>query len=161
MKLIDERGRLFGILNIIDLLIISIIAAALLGAYYKFGLLNRMEGPQTVQDKTEVTIWVKDVSKYVVDAISEGDMVKEVRSNNEIGKIIKKEVAPYTDKASTSEGKWVVSEVPGKYSVFITMETPGSPDGNLMLGSSEAKVGAQLLVKGPKFKVESYIVEVK
>lgn len=161
MKLIDEKGRLFGKLNIIDLLIVLIIFAGIFGINYKLGFIKQI-GAGDSQKRAEVKLWVKNIAPYTVDAISEGDAVKEVKSNTVIGKIIKKEVRPTKDVGTDASGKWVISEVPERYDVFITLETSTSTvNQDIKLGSKEAKVGAGLDVKGPKFQVTSYVIGVE
>ncbi len=162
MKLVDEKGRLFGKFNIIDLLIVLLIFVGLLGVNYKFGLIKKFTSQQVSQKNAVVKLWIKDISHYTVTAINEGDILTELKSNTQFGKIIKKEVSPYMDKGTNSEGKWVLSEVPGRNEVFLTIETLNPPiNGEIKLGSKDAKVGASLEVKGPKFQVTSYVIGVE
>lgn len=162
MKFIDEKGRIFGKLNIIDILIVAVVILALLGVNYKFGLLEKFSPKETVQKPAIVKLWVKNVSNYTVASINEGDTVKELKSNATIGKIVQKEARPGRDYGTDAEGKWVLSEVPEKGDVFITLET-NSPLGtqDIKLGSKEAKVGASLEIKGPKFQVTAYVIGVE
>lgn len=162
MRLIDEKGRLFGKLNIIDLLIVLLVLAGLLGVNYKLGLLKKFTAQETTQKKAVVKLWIKEISSYSAEAIKEGDIVAELKSNSQFGKISKVEIAPYKEAGTNSEGKWVLSEVPEKYNVFITVDMLNpSVNGEIKLGSKEAKVGASLEIKGPKFQVTSYVVGVE
>jgi hypothetical protein len=161
MKLIDERGNLFGKLNIIDLLIVLIIVAGLVGVNYKLGFIKKM-GDNEVERKAIVKLWVKNVSKYSPDAVNVGDTVRELKSNSEIGKIINKEVAPTKEAAPDANGKWILSEVPDKNDIFITLETTSvNANGEVKLGSKDGKVGATVEIKGPKFQLVSYVIGVE
>lgn len=161
MKIIDEKGNLFGKVNIIDILIVLIILGGLIGVNYKLGLVKKLGAQSGTEQKAIVSLWVKGISPYTVDAIKEGDVVSELKSNNEIGTIIKKEIKPTKEPASDASGKWITSEVPGKSDVYITIETLSGPiNDNLRLGSKDAKVGTTLDIKGPKFQVSSYIIGV-
>lgn len=162
MKVIDEKGKLFGWINIIDLLIVVIILGAILGVGYKFGFISKISSGNVSQNKAIVTIWIKSISGYTVDAIAEGDSIRELKSNSVIGKVIKKEVKPTKENAADANGNWVLSEVPEKNDVFLTIETTQpSTSGDIKLGSKDAKVGASLDIKGPRFQVMSYIVGVE
>ena len=41
MKLIDNKGKLFGIINAIDFFVILLVIAIGLGTYYKFGVMDK------------------------------------------------------------------------------------------------------------------------
>lgn len=164
MKLIDEKGRLFGKLNIIDLLIVVVVLGGLLGVGWKLGLIKKM-GTQTMGAKKPIVkIWVKKVSNYTADVIaaSNGDTISDIKTNEPIGKIIAVDIKPAKETAPDSNGKWVLSEVPEQKEIFITMETL-SPEvnGNIKLSSKDAKVGVELIIKGKKFQVTSYIIGVE
>lgn len=164
MKLIDEKGRLFGKLNIIDLLIVLIVVGGLVGVGWKMGLVKNL-GNQTVSVKKPIVrIWVKKVSNYTADAIvaSKGDNLSDIKTNETIGKIIDVDVKPSRETAADSTGKWVLSEVPEQKDVFITMEATSSlVNGNVKLSSKDAKVGAELIIKGTKFQATSYVIGVE
>lgn len=164
MKLIDEKGRLFGKLNIIDLLIVLIIIGGLAGVAWKFGFIKKMSTQTAGTKKPIVKIWVKKVSDYTASAIaaSNGDNIKDVKTNDTIGKIIAVDVNPAKDVAPDSAGKWVISEVPEQKDVVITMEA-ASPavNGNVKLSSVDAKVGVSLIFKGTKFQTTGYVIGVE
>lgn len=164
MKLIDEKGRLFGKLNIIDLLIIFIVIGGFVGVSWKLGLIKKMGAQSVSTKKPIVKIWIKKVSNYTADAIvaSQGDTLSDVKTNDPIGKIIAIDVKPAKETAADSTGKWVLSEVPEQKEIFITMEA-ASPlvKGNVKLSSKDAKIGVELVVKGMKFQTSAYIIGVE
>lgn len=162
MKLLDDKGRLFGKINIIDLSIVLFIIVALLGINYKLGLLKKLNTESQTVQKHIIRIWIKDIASYTVDEIKLEDIVQEQRSNIEIGKIVEKEVIPTRKTTSDLNGKWVISEVPERSDVIIKLETTSSSAvDNIKLGSIDAKVGASIILKGPKFQVESFIIGVE
>lgn len=160
MKLIDEQGRLGGKINIFDLTVILLIIFGLAGAYYKFFYINKLEGEVGTPQKAQVGFIIEEVSTYTADAINVGDIVKELNSNTEIGTITKKEVRTALDKTGDAEGNWHVSPIADKRDVIIYIETTGNYDPDMKLGSVNGKVGAKIVLKGPKFQVESYIIGV-
>ncbi|QUO47733.1 MULTISPECIES: DUF4330 family protein [Halorubrum] len=71
MELIDDEGRLFGAVNVIDALVVLLIAAVVVsGAAF---VLTDDPAPAPETDTTYATLDVGTVSPYIVDAIEEGD----------------------------------------------------------------------------------------
>lgn len=71
MELIDDEGRLFGAVNVIDALVVLLIAAVVVaGAAF---VLTDGPAPAPETDTTYATLDVGTVSPYIVDAIEEGD----------------------------------------------------------------------------------------
>ena len=71
MELIDDEGRLFGRVNVIDALVVLLIAAVVVaGAAF---VLTDDPAPEPETETTYATLDVGTVSPYIVDAIEEGD----------------------------------------------------------------------------------------
>ncbi|NLX02285.1 MAG: DUF4330 domain-containing protein [Syntrophomonadaceae bacterium] len=161
MKWIDEKGFLFGRINVIDFIVLLVLILAVAGGVYKMGFVNRLEEDTRPRDKAIITFMVKEVSQCTADVVEVGGEIKELRSNQVFGKIVDKEVQPYSEAASDQNGKWVLSEVPGKINIIITVEAYAPFSEDMKLGSKDAKVGSKIDLKGPKFAVESYITGVQ
>ena len=74
MKIINEKGKLFGIINIIDLALLLVIAALAVGAV----LYMKREGSPVAELPTKdyyVTILCRENRQEVVDAIKVGDLL--------------------------------------------------------------------------------------
>ena len=57
--IIDDKGKLFGKISIIDLLVVCLILAGIAGAYYKFGR-SKTISPFVKPDKIEMTFFSED-----------------------------------------------------------------------------------------------------
>ena len=69
MDLIDDKGRLFGTVNIIDALaVLFVLAVVAAGAAFVLGA----DDQQSNQQQTTVTYQITGVQPYVADAIPEG-----------------------------------------------------------------------------------------
>ena len=80
--MIDEKGRLFGKVNIVDLLIVIIILAA--GAFLGMKLL----GPDSTVANTQkvlVTLHCEETPNYVAEQLEEGAEVWDSENNVTIG----------------------------------------------------------------------------
>jgi hypothetical protein len=71
MELIDDEGRLFGSVNVIDALVVLLVVAVVVaGAAF---VLTDDPAPPPETETTYATLDVGTVSPYIVDAIEEGD----------------------------------------------------------------------------------------
>ncbi|NLG86481.1 MAG: DUF4330 domain-containing protein [Firmicutes bacterium] len=160
MRLIDEKGRLFGLVNIIDLAVLVLIIAVAARVGLKSKLLKAVN-PSTLQP-VEVVLLVEDVRSATADAIAEGDTVLNTKSNAVLGELIKKEVVPAVKEIETADGRLVKAESPFRKDVYITVRGQGQVTGNvIILGGYEMRVGANAQVKGLKFAVNSTVFSVK
>ena len=90
MSLIDNKGRIFGLINIIDLLVIVLIVAVV----GRFTLKSRQKSTGAVTTNIEVVVHVKEVRDATADIVKVGDIVKETKSNVVLGKVVDVKVNP-------------------------------------------------------------------
>lgn len=82
--MIDEKGRIGGKVNLVDLVIILILVAAVVFVAVKFF------GPESTAANTEkviISFYNDDCPNYVAEALTEGDVVWDSSSNVTIGAV--------------------------------------------------------------------------
>ncbi|MDK2799501.1 MAG: hypothetical protein PWP27_858 [Clostridiales bacterium] len=122
--LLDEKGRLFGKINIIDLFIIFVIIGAIGGAFYKFGKAN--VGPIVKQDNIIIKFYAEEAPEYAAKAVKKGDIATDDSKNTYFGIVTEDPVVKGSLSFGTnSEGQFVPSSKPGMASVLITVEGKG------------------------------------
>lgn len=159
--ILDSRGKLFGKISIIDIIVVIVIIILLGGIYVKF---IRTESSQTaLVDNIEFSVMVKGVRQPTVDAVILGEKAFEENTNIYIGEVVKKEVLPATDYIEKSDGTIVLAEMPDKYDLIITINVKGIENdiGYFANGNKEIKRGSDLKVKSKMFAVESEVLDVK
>ncbi len=82
--MIDEKGKLFGKINIVDLIILIIVLAAV--AYLGFTLLGP-EGTVTGTDTVTLSFYLEECPAYVVDSLNVGDTVWDSSDNVVLGTV--------------------------------------------------------------------------
>lgn len=122
--LLDEKGRLFGKISIIDIGVLLLIVALLGGVYYKFFMVDK-DNNAAKFDTIEYKVLVKEVRQQSVDAIEIGADIYDVKTDTPMGKIISKEALPATDQLTKADGTVVIAEKPGKFNVLVTIQVPG------------------------------------
>ena len=145
MKIIDKRGRLFGLINIVDLLVIILLLALVMVGVKRFG--NKAAVGEATTKKGVVTAEVKDVRDVTANNIKVGDPIYDYDKGTLIGKIATAEVEPYKDKTEY-QGKFYKAEVPGKFRVIITIDADVKETQDFyQVGTEQVRIGAEMRIK--------------
>lgn len=121
---LDEKGRLFGRISVIDIGVLLLIIALLGGVYYKFFMVDKNQNAAKF-DTLEYKILVEEIRQQSVDAIEIGANIYDVKTDTPMGKIVNKEVLPATEQLIKADGTVVIAEKPGKFNVVVTIQVPG------------------------------------
>ncbi|MBE7020051.1 MAG: DUF4330 domain-containing protein [Ruminococcaceae bacterium] len=159
---IDEKGKLFGKVNIIDLVIILVIIAAVAFVGYKF-LAPGMAGTDT-QSVAEVKYYIEEVSDFVADQIKVGDKLMDEGKNVPLGVVTNIEFGPAVSYGTNQEGAWVTSSREGYKSMILTGEVPATKfDHGMIVNASKYYVGHTfvLLAGQAKLYLRVYDIDFK
>ena len=122
--IIDDKGKLFGKISIVDILIVAVLLAAIAGVYYKFGR-SKTATVFTKPDTIEISFYIEDIPAFVANKIKEGDLVKDRVNNTTIGKVTSTTVGPDIYYYPNSEGQAIASSKPGYASIQFTARGQG------------------------------------
>ncbi len=160
MTLIDEKGRLFGRVNVIDIaIILIIITVGFVAAKFIFPDANK----EVVTRKIEYDVELLHNTRELAEMIKIGDEIRDSVKGEYLGKIIKTEIRPTTMiTANTDEGRFIKAELPNLYDVIITLEASGKETENSIIAEGqEIKVGKRMYVKGKGYAGAGYILGIK
>ena len=120
MKLVDERGRLFGAFNIVDICIIIFVAAvAFVGYLFLSNTITKSAPTQNVR----ITMELKNVEKELCDAIEVDKTVFDRVGNQKFGILTDARIKPATEVIiSKLDGVAREIEVADRYNVELDME---------------------------------------
>lgn len=165
--MLDEKGRLFGKVSIIDILVIIIIIIMLAGAFVAYQkisgneVLTENKGliKTNVIDTLEVTMRVKEVRQMTVDAFSEGDEVFFEDTGKLLGDIKSVTSVPATKLIYDNQGKAVYAEIPQKYDAILTLHVPGKRlvNGFYTADNIQLSYGGELKIKTPKVETTAFL----
>ncbi len=153
--IIDEKGKIFGKISIIDLSVIVILLLAIIGGVLVYGFSSaKKEGPQDIKkgdtiDEITVKLVVEDVRDITRDAFEPGDLVFAALEKKVMGEIEKVESKPYQSLVTSVDGNMVYSDVPEKYEVTMYLKTWGIETGKGCLNENDLKIssGETLIIK--------------
>jgi hypothetical protein len=153
--LTDKKGKLFGRLNIIDFTALLVVLLLIAGIGYKYvfsGVKSITDNPDLLQ----YTVSITDVRNYSVDALEINDKIYDAKTDTYMGKIVGKEVRPYKDYITKTDGNVVLAEKPGRFEVLLTLEVPGVENAYGFLASGKRDINRQSTLQ-----LESYIITVQ
>jgi len=133
--IIDNKGKLFGKINIVDLAVILVVIVAIVGVVLTKVKLdnskilsddsNMLIKSSAEMDKLEIELKVKEVRDVTRDAIIVGDDVYQVANDKFLGTVARVESTPAMRDVKGDNGTVYVAEVPDRYDVTIVVETEG------------------------------------
>lgn len=148
MKMIDEKGKLFGVLNIVDILII-VFAAAVVGGAYVFMKNNITKSTPTTT--YNVTLELKNVEKDFCDSIIPGKTVMDRVQNKPFGTLNDVRIEPSVEyNVSSMDGTVSRVDVPERYNAELDME---------ITVDSEIYVGKYLSIATKDFTGAGYVIK--
>ncbi|WP_010246059.1 DUF4330 domain-containing protein [Acetivibrio cellulolyticus] len=147
--IIDSKGKLFGKVSIIDILIVLVVVAAVVGVGYKLTKSNTISFKPN-EEKFLLTFYADEAPDYSVKAAKVGDIVKDFENGSTFGKVIE---APKIDKAISfhefHNGEWIVGSKTGYCSYYMKVEGTGvtNTDGGYSFTGANYYIGRTVTMR--------------
>ena len=126
MKIIDNNGRLFGKISIIDVFVLLVVAVLAVGLYLKT---NTMTHTSTAipNDVIEYRVRVQSTYPYVADAIQVGDKVfdEDTPGIGSVGVITAVEVTPGSEQITFYDGTAAMAPTEDTVNVLVSIRGEG------------------------------------
>lgn len=153
-RILDDRGRLFGKVNIVDLLVLLVIIAVVVFAVV------RMTGGSSKTVPVKVTYVVEAVRQATVDALqAKGDVTDE--GSTYLGEVKDVVVTPTLVEVPTADGELKAVESPVFRDVSIVVRGEGRVSGSTVrIGSVPMRVGKKVTLIGTGYEVQTVIMDV-
>ncbi len=150
MKLIDEKGKLFGIINIIDLCILIFGALVVAVVVMFFSANTTMDG---AVKQTKITIEVTAIEKDLCDVMRPHKNIFDRVQNKSLGRLVDVKIEPSEEyNISIETGEHVKSEVPDRYDAILEIEAESAED---------LYVGKRMSVETKDFTAAGYIIDIE
>ncbi len=148
LRILDEKGRIFGKINIIDLVVIIVlVAAAVWFGYSMFGK-NLEQDVAERQEETEITVVTSGIRATTAEAIAKGGKIFEFKTGAQIGEVIDVKTEPARVWLVQGDGKWVQVESEDRVDAFVTIRGTARIGENVItMNGVEIRVGGSLGLK--------------
>ena len=133
MKLLDQNGRLFGTISVIDLLVVAVVIV--MAAALQFKSEQTLTGTSVQEEPITFEIEVYGVRRYVAEAIREEDQLYDMNyasGSRSLGEITRGQVTsdPGTVVTSLNDGTVAPIEAEDTVNLLLTVEGTGLVSGN-------------------------------
>ncbi|SKC50623.1 DUF4330 domain-containing protein [Maledivibacter halophilus] len=158
--IIDSKGKLFGIINVIDLTILLLIIVLIGGGAYKLSSLKDL----SIEDQKpiKVVIEFEEGNKGLIDAIKEGDILFDSVRGTEFGKVVDKTITPHREHVIGKDGKVEYKEIPGAFDGEIRLDSMAliNEDGYLV-ATKPLYIGSELRLKSTKYVFDCKVLNIE
>lgn len=153
MKLIDEKGKIFGKINLIDLVVVFLIVFLVTAFCYKI-LAPKVSTSQLAQG--EVTALIKCTSKteHLAKSIQKGQKLVFGTNYIEAATITDVSYSASDSITTDSQGNLRMVKHPILKDILISIQA------NVNTNAAILKVGTQELCQGKKFTVKTHTLEI-
>lgn len=163
MSVIDQKGRIFGKLNIIDLLVVILMIAAI--AVLGMKLTSNGDGNANAEGQQVVyTVLVRNVEPAVYENVKD-KLPSQLYAQDELQNayVTKVEATPVeADEVILEETPYddarVHQNVAGRYNLVFTIEGYVKDNISSKLGSQEIRVGKYHVVKTTEFELDYGVI---
>lgn len=164
MKIINEKGKLFGVINIVDLLVLVAAIAVIAGVGYKL-FAPQIAEATSKQVPMTVVVRVRGATPFLVEEVERNSQVgKKIVSGSSYTEavITDMQIEPYDQQVTTADGQIVTARDPDKRDLVFTIETTVA-EGTAApsIGTQEVRAGRTFIVKTNDFETTGNIDSVQ
>ena len=121
--MLDNKGRLFGKINVVDLGILFILVIAVILCVMKFNPAPKIA--QRESTKFQYTLSVSGVRDFTLDAFEVGDSLYDTTAEKPIGKIISVDYENAKGYIYDVNGNIIERDIPERYKLKLLVECDG------------------------------------
>jgi len=153
-RFLDERGRFFGKVNVVDVVVLLVIVAVVVFAVV------RTTGGSSTPVPVKVTYTVEGVREATVNALEAQGTVRD-EGGTVLGEVVGVSARPTLVESMTPSGELKAFESPVFNDVDIVVLGEGRVSGSTVrIGSVPMRVGKKVTLIGPGFEVQTVIMDV-
>lgn len=164
MKIIDEKGRLFKVINVVDLLVIIAVVFIVGGIAWKL-FAPSVQDAIAPQVKMTVVMRVRGATPFLVSEVENNDQVgKKLVAGNDYtdATIVDVGFEPYVTQVTCDDGTIVDSVDPSKQDIVFTIEAQVPKDSATpKVANQEVRAGRTFTLKTQDFESTPIIMSVR
>lgn len=161
MAILNNKGQLFGKVNIIDLIIIMIVVIVIGGGIYKFSTLDDMFSSDNLKE-VSLVLEVPEVNEGLIASIKKGDVLYDSVRGSEFGTVISKSFGPHKELVVNKDGIAEYKEIPELYDVEIQVKSLGNvADNGTIIGSTPIYIGSSIRLRSSLYVFTSDVLNIE
>ncbi len=163
MKIVNEKGKLFGIINVVDLLALLAVIAVIAGIAFKLFAPKIQDASSPLVEMTTV-VRVRGATTFLQQEVQRNSPVgkRMVAGSDYVdGDIIDMQFDDYVIQATTEDGRIVNAKDPAKKDIIFTIKSKVRKDTPTpKIGTQEVRAGRTFIVKTNDFETSGLVVSV-
>lgn len=161
MALIDDKGRLWGKVSIVDLLIVVVILA-LAGRVAHERISDFLEPTVTGEQlQIEVEFLVSGVRQATIDVLEPGTSLYHTQTNAYLGVLKDVHVEPAEVLIQVPDGGVIEGTSSTRFDVYLTVRGPGRvTERVILLGGTEIRVGTRVPLQSRLASVSATVMAI-
>ena len=162
MKIIDNKGRLFGKVSLIDIFVLLAVVAILAGVYVRNFVLDTTAAGNNPDVTITYKAMIKGINNLLIDQFHVGDEFFDETFKASHGIVKEIEIKPAVTWQSTADGDYVKVYTPERSDVYLTIEATGTvKDGKHFIGRNyELEPNYELNMHSRYVNFHIYIMEI-
>ncbi len=159
MKIIDSKGKIFGIINYLDLMAILVIVLLAVNFFVLDNDENSRELIKSQADKEILLTFnisgIKDIS---VNSVKKGDVFREFPTGSLLGEVVEVEFSNQKLATTDRDGNVIYSDIPDRYDMLVTMRAMANETENsIKVSNLEVQIGRSMIIESKLIRFESVI----
>lgn len=144
---IDNKGKLFGKISIIDIIVLVLVVAVVGGVGYKFTKSRSVVTGGT--DKVILEFYSEESPDFALKAVRKGDIVGDYDKGSIFGKVVSVSVNKADSWGQDAQGQLVKTSKPGYASAIIKVEGQvlKNRDGGISVNNADYFIGKTITTK--------------
>lgn len=157
--IINKEGKIFGLVNIVDLFVVILVVILGFGGVSKFSKLNSLG--LKPQDEATIEIVMEEVTEGFIDNVYEGQMLYDSIRGNNFGEVVSYTFKPHKEIILDKLGNGEITEIPNSYDLFITVDVKGTFDGDgLLIETKRYFIGSETRLKSDVYVSNTDILNI-
>lgn len=157
MKIIDNKGKIFGIINYLDLMVLLVVLL-LVGKFYVFDNIENNKELLGSNREILLTYNVSGIKEISTNSVKKGDIFRDVETKNTLGEVAKVEVLDHLMQTTDKDGKVIYSKVPERYDFRVTLKCRGNiTDRDIKVSNVEVQIGRAMYIESKMIRFKGVV----
>lgn len=151
MAIMDEKGRLFGKVNLLDLVVVLAVVAVAGRFGYKYWM-GRNAVPVGADKTIDVEMKFPAVAERTIEEVPVGSKMYDGKTNNLLGEVVARRFEPAMVMQYSEDGRVYEHMSKSKFDFYVTVRGGGRVNENaITLNGIEMKIGRANPVKNQRW----------
>ncbi len=160
MKFVDEKGRIFGKVSIIDFSVIIILVLAVVWFGYSMLVKNLKNDVEARQEETEFVVVTSNIRNRTAEAIAKSDKIFEFKTGACIGEVVGVTTEPAYIWLVEGDGRWSQTQANDRVDAYVTIKGVARIGDNVITVSGvEIRVGGGLSLQTKYSAFQGFVTD--